>query len=132
MEMSLAGSTLSTMDADLAPSIASVRDAAAALEQLGAAGCTVTDALFACQVVIPAVESDGLPYKDLLDQLREFSNVHLIFEEGVLSFELAGTPGSPLDFLNEPVGDPSSVFEGAMLQVAERAWQGDINSAVLL
>jgi hypothetical protein len=132
MGLSLAGSTLATMDANLAVSIARASDAAAALEQLDAAGCTVTDALFSCQVVIPAVESDGLPYKDLLDQLREFSNTHLFFEEGVLSFELVGTPGSPLDFLNEPVGDPGSVFGGAMLQVAERAWQGDINSAVLL
>src|SRR5207244_212365 len=43
-----------------------------------------------------------------------------------------GTPGSPLDFLTDPVGDPSSVFANSTRQIADRAWQGDVDAAATL
>lgn len=120
------------MEVDLSPCIARISDAVAALESLAAQGCPVTDGLLSCGVEILAAPSPGVPHADLLEDLRELSDRHFVFEEGPLSFELSGTPGSPLDFLNEPAGDPSSVFDGLTLEAAQRAWQGDVGAAATL
>jgi hypothetical protein len=120
------------MEIDLSPSIAQVRDAVETLELLRGEGCAVTDELLSSRVEIPATQSTGVPHSDLLERLGELSDRHFIFDAGPLSFELTGTLGSPLDFLNDPAGDPSSVFEGPTLQVARRAWQGDSLAAAEL
>ena len=120
------------MDIDLALSIARVKDAAAALADLEAAGCPVVDGLLSCQVTIPKMQSVGMPHNHLLDRLRQMSDSHVMFEEGALSFELTGTPGSPLDFLSDPAGDPTTIFDDTVLPVAKRAWQGDVGAAMTL
>jgi hypothetical protein len=120
------------MEVDLSPSIAQVRGAVETLELLTGEGCAVTDELLSSRVEIPATQSSGVPHSDLLERLGELSDRHFVFEAGPLSFELTGTPGSPLDFLNDPAGDPSSIFDGPTLQVAQRAWQGDGLAAATL
>jgi hypothetical protein len=117
------------MDADLSQGIDQVKAVAEAIANAGAAGCTVVDSLLACRIVIAEAESQGIPNKELLDQLGYLSNFHFTFKEGPLSFELTSTPGMPLEFLDNPTGDPAAVFEGATLQIAERAWQGDVSAA---
>lgn len=130
--MSLSGFTLATMDIDVSRCIARVKDATAALADLGAAGCLVTDDLMSCQVSIPEAQSEGMPYRDLLDRLRELSDVYLLFREGPLSFEVSGSAASPLNFVNDPAGDPSTIFDGDLLPIAQRAWRGDVGAALRL
>jgi hypothetical protein len=120
------------MDVQLATSIARARDAVAALEALQAAGCALTDGLMACTATIPAIHSAGVPHRELLGQLRDLSDMHLVFEEGSVSFELIGTPGAALSFLTPPTQEASAVFDGEELRVAERAWQGDMDAALSL
>jgi hypothetical protein len=120
------------MEVDLSPSIATVGDALATLNRLVAAGCRVTDELLSCRVEVPAAPSPGVPHADLFESLSYLSDSHLVFEDGPLFFELGATPGSPLDFLNVPAGDPSNVFEDSTLEIAQRAWQGDVGAATSL
>lgn len=120
------------MDVDLSQSIAQVKTAMEVIAEAEASGCMVTDGLLACRIMIVEAQSPGIPHKNLLDQLRNLSVFHFVFEEGPLSFELTSTPGTPLEFMNNPMGDPSTVFEADILQTAERAWQGDASAAITL
>jgi hypothetical protein len=117
------------MDPELLPAIATAQEAIQTISSLETAGCVVSDGLLSCRVQIPAGASDGVPHRDFVTQLRDISDVHLRYEQGPLAFELGGTPGTLLEFLGEPEGDPASVFEGDALQAAERAWQGDVSAA---
>ena len=106
-----------------------VRAISAALAGFAAAGCTITDGLLACQVTLPRGWSDGVPHRALIDAVADYADLHLRFERDQASFELSGTAGGDRDFMNDPAGDPSSVFPPDELAQAQLAWHGNSDAA---
>jgi hypothetical protein len=123
------GAASSALDAGLAVSVQAVRAISAALGDFATAGCTVTDGLLACQVIIPQDWSDGVPHQALIDAVADYSYVHLRFERAQASFELSRTSGGVLDFMTAPTGDQSSLFPPDELAQAQRAWSGNVDVA---
>jgi hypothetical protein len=109
--------------------VQAVRAISATLAEFAAAGCTITDGLLVCQVILPPGWSDGVPHQALIDAVADYADVHLRFERGQASFEFSGTAGGVLDFMSDPAGDPSSVFTPDELTQAQSAWNGNVGAA---
>jgi hypothetical protein len=120
------------LDAGVVAAISRARSATDSINDLETLGCAVADGLRACAVTIPAAEAKGVPHQPELDALRDLADLYLRFERGPVSFELTATAGSPLEFQNDPAGDPASAFTGEDLKRARAAWEGDIDAATTL
>lgn len=108
-----------------------IRRVADEISKLADAGWTVEDGILSVRCSAP-VGLSGAHIAAVLDSLEPLAQTELRLTAGGVALRLGQQPGSALDLIDEPTGNPVAEFTGPQLVAAQRAWAGDPKAALQL
>jgi len=119
------------MERGLEEAVDEIRQVADEISKLADAGWTVEDGILSVRCSAP-VGLSGARIAAVLAPLEPLAQTELRLTTGGVALRLGQQPGSALDLIDDPTGDPVTEFTGPQLVAAQRAWAGDPKAALQL
>ena len=119
------------MDRELQGAVDEIRRVADELTKLAGAGWMVEDGVLSARCSAP-VSLSGAQIAAALASLEPLAQTELRLTAGGVALRLGQQPGSALDLIDDPTGDPATEFIDPELTAARRAWAGDPKAALEL
>jgi hypothetical protein len=117
------------MHRGLEEAVDEIRRTADELRKLADTGWTVEDGILSVRCSAPAGLS-GAQIAAALAPLEPLAQTELRLTAGGVALRLGQQPGSAVDLIDDPTGDPATEFIGPELAAAQRAWAGDPRAAL--